>query len=150
MTSRRGSKPRDPAVTSRIMAAVRGKDTVPERILRSELHRRGLRFRKHDSRLVGLPDIVFSGARVAVFVDGDFFHGHGWKARGYASFEEQFEGLRNAEFWRAKIERNVERDRQVNRSLRRAGWTVVRVWASDVLRDPARAADRVERRVRGL
>lgn len=140
---------RDPVVTSRIMSAVRGHDTKPELMLRSELHRRGLRFRKNDPRLVGRPDLTFAGPRVAVFVDGDFFHGHSWRARGFESFDAQFDGLSNAEFWRAKITRNVERDREVGRALRRDGWVVVRVRESDVLRDASRVADRVERRVRG-
>jgi DNA mismatch endonuclease (patch repair protein) len=139
--------PRDPAVTSRIMSAVRSRDTKPEMMLRSELHRRGLRFRKNSAALAGKPDIVFPTPRVAVFVDGDFFHGHSWRARGFSSFGDQF-NHRNAEFWRAKIERNVARDRKVNQSLRRDSWTVIRVWESDVLRDLASVADRVERRVR--
>jgi DNA mismatch endonuclease, patch repair protein len=138
---------RDPVITSRIMSAVSGRDTKPELALRSELHKRGLRFRVNYRGLIGRPDIVFAGPHVAVFVDGDFFHGHSWKARGFASFDDQF-NHRNADFWRAKIERNVERDREVSRALRRDGWMVVRVWESDVLRNVSRAADRVERAVR--
>ena len=68
--------PRDPKITSRIMAAIRGRDTEPERLLRSALFRRGLRFRLH-AKLPGRPDIVFRRVRVAVFVDGDFWHGGG-------------------------------------------------------------------------
>jgi DNA mismatch endonuclease, patch repair protein len=140
---------RAPEVTTRIMAAVRGRDSRAEVLLRSELHRRGLRFRKNVPSLPGKPDIVFTSARVAVFVDGDWWHGHGWRERGFASFEDQFNHAR-ADWWRAKIERNVERDREVNRALRKAGWRVVRVWESRVLKDPSRAAARVERRVRAV
>ncbi len=142
-----GAKPRDPAVTSRIMASVHGRDTRPEVVLRSELHRRGLRFRKNYSGLFGQPDLVFPGPHVAVFVDGDFWHGRSWKARGYASFEDQFDH-RNAEFWRAKISRNIERDREVTTALRRGGWRVVRIWETDVQRSVSGVADRVERIVR--
>jgi DNA mismatch endonuclease (patch repair protein) len=126
------------------MAAVRASDTTPEVMLRRELWRRGLRYRKNDVRLTGKPDIVFSGHRVAVFVDGDFWHGRSWKTRGYASFEEQFVH-RNGDWWRAKIEGNIARDRRVNRTLRSQGWRVLHVWESSIRKDVVRAADRVER-----
>ncbi len=141
------AKSRNPTVTSRIMSAVRGRDTRAEILLRSLLHRRGLRFRKRYP-LPGKPDIVFPTARVVVFVDGDFWHGNAWRLRGFASFEDQFQH-RNSEWWRAKIERNMQRDLEVSRMLRREGWRVVRVWESALLQDPTRVADRVERSVRG-
>src|SRR5689334_17897414 len=102
--------PRDPRITSKIMAAVKAQDTEPERILRSALHRLGLRFRLHGKKLPGRPDIVFQKARVAVFVDGDFWHGGGWKARGFNSFEAQFVSVRSS-FWLEKIRGNVARDK---------------------------------------
>jgi DNA mismatch endonuclease, patch repair protein len=138
---------RDPAVTSRIMAAVRGRDTVPELLLRSELHRRGLRYRLR-SKLPGKPDLVFSRARVAVFVDGDMWHGQGWQNRGFSSMEEQFANHRNPDFWIAKIRRNVARDQEVSQQLEALGWTVVRVFESEVKHDITSAADRVETIVR--
>jgi DNA mismatch endonuclease (patch repair protein) len=135
---------RDAAVTSRIMAAVRSKDTEPELLLRRVLHRRGLRYRLHARALPGRPDIVFARARLAVFVDGDFWHGQGWRERGFASFEEQFARHRDPERWRAKIERNMARDEEVNHALNSLGWRVLRVWESDIRRDPASVADTVE------
>jgi DNA mismatch endonuclease (patch repair protein) len=129
------------------MAAVRGQDTVPELRLRSELHRRGLRYQLH-SKLLGKPDLVFPRARVAVFVDGDMWHGHGWQERGFSSMEEQFANHRNPDFWIAKIRRNVARDQEVNQQLEALGWTVVRVLESEVRRDITSAADRVETVVR--
>jgi DNA mismatch endonuclease, patch repair protein len=140
---------RDPLVTSRIMAAVKGKDTEPERLLRGALFRLGLRYRLHGKGLPGRPDIVFRGARVAVFVDGDFFHGGGWKQRGFASFEEQFSRWRNPSFWMEKIRGNVARDEKATAELRRLGWKVVRIWESDVRKSPERAAARVLRVVNG-
>ena len=134
---------RDPAVTSKIMAAVRSKDTEPEWLLRRELHRRGLRYRLHDRRLPGCPDLVFMRARAAVFVDGDFWHGHGWKERGFASWEEQFAGHRDPTKWRAKIARNIERDREVDRLLAELGWRVLRVLESAIRSDVTAAADDV-------
>jgi DNA mismatch endonuclease (patch repair protein) len=140
---------RDPVVTSRIMAAVKGRDTEPERLLRCELFRMGLRYRLHGKGLPGRPDIVFKRARVAVFVDGDFFHGGGWKARGFASFEEQFSRWRNPAFWMEKIRSNVARDKKATAELRRLGWKVIRIWESDVRKSPRRAAATVMRAVSG-
>jgi DNA mismatch endonuclease (patch repair protein) len=137
---------RNPEITSRIMAAVKGTGTRPEMALRRELHRRGLRYRV-SSKLVGKPDVVFSSARVACFVDGDRWHGNGWRLRRYASFDEEFEHA-NSEFWKQKIARNVERDKQVTQLLTEAGWKVVRIWASDVERDVEAVADSVEGVVR--
>lgn len=146
MAAKRGNH-RDPAVTSRIMAAVKSRDTVPELRLRCELHGRGLRYRLR-SRLPGKPDIVFSRARVAIFVDGDMWHGHGWKERGFSSMEEQFAHHRDPDFWIAKIRRNVARDQEVGEQLTVLGWTVVRVLESEIRRDITSVADRVEQVVR--
>lgn len=134
---------RDPAITSRIMAAVRSKDTEPEWLLRRELHRRGLRYRLHDSRLPGRPDLVFARARTVIFVDGDFWHGHGWRQRGFSSWEAQFAGHRDPAKWRAKIARNMERDREVDQMLRGMGWRVLRVLESAIRFDVTAAADQV-------
>jgi DNA mismatch endonuclease (patch repair protein) len=117
-------------------------------LLRRELHRRGMRYRLR-SKLIGKPDIVFPTARVAVFVDGDMWHGHGWRERGFSSMEEQFKNHRDPNFWIAKIRRNVERDREVTAALEAGGWTVVRVLESAVRRDTSKAADVVEAAVRG-
>jgi len=122
-----------PAQRSALMARVRRADTGPERALRSELHRRGLRFFKHVKALPGSPDIVFSRARIVVFIDGDFWHGYRfplWKAK-------------LAPFWQDKIERNRLRDRRNFRRLRARGWTVIRVWEHQVRLDVAACADRI-------
>lgn len=122
------------------MRANKGRDTGPEVALRSVLHRRGLRFRKHTRPLADLrceADAVFRRARVAVFVDGCFWHRcpeHGSDPRA------------NSEWWRAKLDGNVERDRRNDRVLAEAGWTVVRVWEHE---DPEEAADRVQVAVGG-
>lgn len=137
---------RDPEMTSRIMSAVRSTGTRPELRLRGELHRRGLRYRV-STKVVGRPDLVFVSARVACFVDGDRWHGNGWRLRGYTSFEEEFQHA-NSDFWKAKIQRNMKRDRDVNDQLAADGWEVVRVWASDVERDVTTVADQIEELVR--
>lgn len=123
----------DPETRSRIMRAVKGKDTAPERLLRSALWRLGLRFRKHDPRLPGRPDAALPKARVAVFVDGDFWHGRLWLATG------KLPGT-NREFWRKKFEGNVLRDLGADEALLGMGWLPLRIWESDVRRRPLACA----------
>jgi DNA mismatch endonuclease (patch repair protein) len=120
------------------MSKLGRRDTLPERAIRSELHRRGLRFRIDRAPLPGLrsrADIVFGPARVAVYVDGCFWHScpeHGTRPKA------------NAEWWGRKLDRNQERDRETDRVLRENGWEVVRIWEHE---DPVEAADRVHRLV---
>lgn len=125
------------------MARVRAKDSKAELLLRRELHRRGRRYRLHKRELIGTPDLVFGSARLAVFVDGDFWHGNAWKLRGLDRLEDQFPT--NTEWWSAKLRRTIERDQVVTSRLRKEGWRVVRIWESEVLADPIGSADRVER-----
>lgn len=122
------------------MEANRRSNTTPERLLRSALHARGLRYRK-DRRLdIGgrrvRPDLVFGPARVAVFVDGCFWH----RCPIHATHP-----VANADYWQAKFDRNVERDRADDAALSDAGWTVLRIWEHE---DPADAAERIEGAIR--
>lgn len=123
---------RDPLITSRIMASVRGKDTRPELALRRGLWALGYRYRVHSTGLAGHPDLVFPSARVAVFIDGDFWHGNPdeWRRRGKATIAQMFPT--RTQWWVAKIERTIARDRDVSNGLRADGWAVVRVWESAV------------------
>src|SRR5260370_1632672 len=104
------------------MAAVRSHDTRPEVTLRSALHRRGFRYRLHDRRFAGTPDLAFPSRRVAVFVDGDFWHGKGYRARGFRSLEEQFSHWRNSEWWLRKNQNNVKRRRRQALQLKNQEW----------------------------
>src|ERR1700722_2901106 len=125
--------------TSRRMAATRGRDNPYERALRSVLHRRGLRFRLH-RRLIPenrrrTVDIVLSSSRIAIFLDGCFWHGcprHGTQSKS------------NAEWWREKIRENRARDRDTTRRLRALGWTVLRIWEHQPIDD---AADLIQQAV---
>lgn len=135
------ARQRDPAVTSKMMAAVKHKDSKAELVLRRALFSRGLRYRLHAKDLPGKPDIVFRRQRVAVFVDGDFWHGNEHRRRGLPRLEDLFPT--RTEWWTTKIRRNVERDAEVTLSLEHRGWTVLRVWESDVLASPSNAADDV-------
>jgi DNA mismatch endonuclease, patch repair protein len=121
------------------MSAQTSRDTGPERALRSLLHRRGLRFRVHTRPVKGLrreADILFTRARVAVFVDGCFWHG----CPEHASWPKA-----NEAWWREKLEGNRRRDAETDARLGAAGWRVVRAWEHE---DPAVVADRVEAAVR--
>lgn len=120
------------------MSRIRSTETGIEVALRQELRRRHLHYRKNVKALPGKPDVVFAGYRVAVFCDGEFWHGYDWKHR-----QADLKG--NRAFWVAKIERNMARDRKVNRELRAAGWTVLRFWGRALLKDPKGAGARIER-----
>lgn len=129
-----------PSSRSANMRAIRRRDTSPEVALRSELHRRGHRFRVDYAVPVEgrspRPDIVFTRQRLAVFVDGCFWHGcpeHGRKPR------------KNGHYWGPKITRNIERDQEQNERLRDADWTVIRIWEHEPL---AVAVRRVEEALR--
>jgi DNA mismatch endonuclease (patch repair protein) len=121
------------------MSRLGRRDTLPELALRSELHRRGLRFRVDRAPVRGVrsrADVVLGPARVAVYVDGCFWHScpeHGTSPKA------------NAEWWESKLQRNRERDAETDRLLREHGWEVVRIWEHE---DPTEAADRVEQLVR--
>ena len=116
------------------MSLIKGKDTLPERQMARLLRAVGLRFRRHRRDLPGRPDFALVGHRVAIFCDGEFWHG-----RDYPSLRRKL----NA-WWRAKIERNMARDKESDRALRSAGWRVLRFWEDD-LRDPVRCAARMSR-----
>jgi len=111
----------DKATRSRMMSGIRGKNTKPELIVRSFLHRAGLRFRLH-ARLPGKPDLVFPKYRTVVFVHGCFWHRH--KGCRFATTPAS-----NAAFWQEKFVANVSRDAVVKKALRKLGWRVRVIWA---------------------
>ena len=111
----------DKATRSRIMSRITGKDTKPELALRKGLHARGFRFRLHARGLPGTPDLVMRRHRVVCFVHGCFWHRH-------ESCASATMPASRTEYWKAKFDRNVERDEQVRRQLLDAGWRVAVVW----------------------
>jgi DNA mismatch endonuclease (patch repair protein) len=127
------------AQRSRCMSRVRTSDTDLETVVCRALHQRGLRFRKHARALPGTPDLVFAAARVAVFVDGDFWHGY-----RFPSWRDSM-----SPFWQAKIARNRARDRRNFARLRRQGWTVIRVWQHQIRTQLDSALDKIESSVHG-
>ncbi len=124
------------------MSSIKSKDTRPEKALRKELWKRGLRYRKNVSTLPGKPDLVFIKAKIAIFCDGDFWHGHNWAIRGYGSFEEELK--RYSDSWVKKLKNNIYRDELNNKKLVEMGWTVIRIWESEIKHDVKKCGDKVE------
>ena len=110
------------------MQAVKNKGSKIENLLGKEMWKDGLRYRKNDKTVFGKPDFTFKKYKVAVFCDSEFWHGKGWETKKH-------EHKTNVDFWHKKIERNIERDIEVNTQLAADGWTVLRFWGEDIKKD---------------
>lgn len=126
-------KKRNPKVTSRIMSCIPSKNTRPEIVLGKILWDKGIRYRKHYN-IPGRPDFVIVSNRMAIFVDGDFWHGHNWKLRGFRNLAEELATYKK--FWVNKITSNIKRDARVNDALKKDKWKVLRFWESDLKKSP--------------
>lgn len=126
------------ARSSSIKTKVPRTGTRAEHLLRRALWARGFRYRLHAKDLPGKPDLVFRGKKVAVFVDGDFWHGRHWTAT-----RQRLLNRANSDYWIAKIEYNIERDKRQRSELEEHGWAVLRMWETDIQSDPEWAADQV-------
>ena len=124
------------------MQAVKSKDSKIELLLRQELWKRGLRYRKNTKSVYGHPDIAFIGKKIAVFCDSEFWHGYDWEKR-------KSDIQSNQVFWISKIERNMARDKEVNEYLTSRGWVVLRFWGKQIQKDAAGCADIIEKEVNG-
>lgn len=120
---------------SEIMRRVRSADTKPEILFRKALWAKGHRYRLHSNKLPGKPDIFLMSKRVAIFIDGDFWHGGQWRKRKLLSLNEQFSKAGSKDYWLNKIRSNMRRDCQWSVSLLHNGWTVLRFWESQVMKD---------------
>lgn len=115
---------------SEIISSIRSQNTAPEKKLFEAaklLYRRGIRYVRHYARLPGKPDLAIPKYRVAVFADGEFWHG-----KNYGKWEKRLP----KDYWRSKVQRNRERDAKINKTLKDMGWKVIRVWSRDLLKDP--------------
>ena len=128
---------------SEVMRRVRRQGTLDEDLLFAALVDAGVHVTRNDPELPGTPDLVAGGHKLAIFVDGDFWHGRAWFERGAAPRS-------NRDFWIERFKSNRRRDRRVDRQLRKLGWSVIRVWGSDVRRDAARVARRIAGHVKRL
>lgn len=114
---------------SKNMQRIRSKDTNIEIMLRKALWNKGFRYRKNYKRLPGKPDIALTKYKIAIFCDGEFFHGKDWEV-----LRPRLEKGNNSEFWINKISRNRKRDDEVNKQLLFLGWTVIRFWGADIVK----------------
>lgn len=122
------------------MVAIKGKNTKPEMIARRFLHSKGLRYRLHDGRLPGKPDLVFSKYKTVVFVHGCFWHGHA----GCRFFRLP---ATRTEFWRNKINSNITRDNQNKAKLEQLGWKVITVWECQLKQDKENTLEALYRNI---
>ncbi len=118
------------------MQAVKNKGSKIETILGKDLWASGLRYRKNDKSVFGKPDFTFKKYKIAIFADSEFWHGKNWKSRKY-------DHKSNVEFWTIKIERNIERDKEVNSYLKKAGWIVLRFWGKEIEKDRASCINKI-------
>lgn len=121
------------------MSRIKSADTKAEVMLRKALWKKGLRYRKNYASLPGKPDIVLTRQKIAIFIDGDF-----WHARGYKDTPGE-QVATNQDFWKKKLARNVERDREVNDELTEAGWLILRFWESDIKKNLSGCIEEIEK-----
>lgn len=114
--------------------------TKPETLLAKALFAKGYRYRKNNKTVSGTPDITFKKLKFAIFVDGEFWHGRDWETK-----KDKIKT--NVEFWHKKIERNIERDKEVNKKLQEEGWTVLRFWDSEVTKQLDRCIEEIEQKI---
>lgn len=125
------------------MQRVKNKGSKIELALRKELWSRGLRYQKNVTSIFGKPDLVFKGKKIAIFCDSEFWHGYNWEVR-----KKDFKS--HQEFWIPKIERNMQRDKEVTEKLEKQGWVVLRFWGNDIKKDVSKCADLIEKKFKGV
>lgn len=112
------------------MSKIKGKDTSIELVLRKALWEKGYRYRKNDKSLPGSPDIAITKYKIAIFCDGEFFHGKDWEV-----LKPRLEKGKNPDYWIKKIQRNIDRAQEKDQELLFLGWTVIHFWGKDILKD---------------
>lgn len=130
-----------PEQRKRCMQANKSKGTKPEVLLAKTMWRMGLRYRKNNKTVFGKPDFTFKKYKIAIFVDGEFWHGKDWE-------KHKTDFKSNYRFWISKIKRNIERDIEVTNRLQADGWQVFRFWSKDVIRSTDDCIDRIRRAIR--
>ncbi|HEY0017094.1 MAG TPA: very short patch repair endonuclease [Longimicrobium sp.] len=140
-------RPKSRDEIARNMAAIRSTENRIESALRSRVHKMGLRYRKYVKELPGKPDFIFPKERIAIFVDGDYWHGRIIIEEGLEALEARLQ-TPNKQYWLKKLAARVVRDRAVTLALEESGWVVLRFWESDVKKDIERAAGLIADQVR--
>jgi DNA mismatch endonuclease, patch repair protein len=127
-----------PEKRSKIMASIKGKDTKIEILLRKELWKEGIRGYRLYVKLPGKPDIVFTKYKIAIFCDGDFWHGK--------DFDKWKERL--STYWKEKIQKNIDRDKRTDNILIRDGWSVLHFWEHDIINDLTKCKIRIQKMIK--
>lgn len=122
------------------MQAIKAAGSKIEKILGSELFKRGYRYRKNYTKVFGKPDFVLVKQKVAIFCDSEFWHGKNWKLA-----KREFKS--NKKFWYNKIESNINRDKIVNKNLKNDGWIVIRLWGKDILKNCEKCINKIEKKI---
>ncbi|OWW26889.1 very short patch repair endonuclease [Zobellia sp. OII3] len=131
------------AKRSKIMSKIKGKNTKPELAFRKALYAAGYRYRVDYKKLIGKPDIALKKYKTVIFIDGEYWHGYNWE-------ERKPKVKTNREFWIAKIERNIQRDEEVNVELERLGYKVFRFWETEIKKELDRCLGAVLQHLRSL
>ena len=121
------------------MSAIKSKNTQPEKLFEKELRKTKIKFKKHYP-IEGKPDFVILNKKIAVFIDGDFWHGNNWRLRGFKNRAQELNGYKK--FWSDKILNNIKRDKKVNANLRKAGWKVIRLWEHKLKMNPIKSFEK--------
>ncbi|WP_263603447.1 very short patch repair endonuclease [Chryseobacterium sp. PET-29] len=125
------------------MQAIKASDTKAEILLAKSLFRKGFRYRKNNKSVFGKPDLTFKKIKLAIFIDGEFWHGKDWEIK-----KENIKS--NRQYWIPKIERNISRDKTVNSELIKEGWTVMRFWAKEIEKNTEFYSAQIESKINEL
>ena len=126
------------AERSNLMRKIKSDKTTPEILLQRALRKEKIKFKKHCSMLAGKPDVVLVDKKIAIFVDGEFWHGYRWE-------EKKKKIKNNRAYWIPKIERNIARDRQNNKKLKKLGWQVIRFWQHQIIEDVQKCIQKIKK-----
>lgn len=124
------------------MQHIRSENTEIECILRKALWKKGYWYRKNYTKIPGKPDIVLTKYKIAIFCDGEFFHGKDWEVQ-----RKRIEKSNNSDYWIMKIERNISRDEEINKRLKAMGWIVLRFWGKDIKKNTESCIKTIEEAV---
>lgn len=119
------------------MQAIKNKKTKIEELLAKSLWKKGYRYRRNNKAVFGKPDFIFRKYKIAIFCDSEYFHGKDWETQKHRI-------KTNTEFWHTKIENNIERDQNVNTTLLKSGWKVIRFWGQDIKKNTDLCIDEIE------
>jgi DNA mismatch endonuclease (patch repair protein) len=122
---------------SKLMSKIKSKNTKPEILLRKAIWNEGIRYRLSNKEIIGNPDIAIKKYKLAIFIDGEFWHGYNWKVK-------KTKIKSNRDYWIKKIERNIERDKKYNKTLKEAGWNVMRFWEKEITKNLQQCVEKIK------